>query len=104
MIFRQTSEPSGLLISAVFDEIILPKTMGATLQIVELGVIVACGSLKLCEPGGDRPCCSGGGVTSAVALELKSSISIDEPGTVGSGVEKIGTHNTDLRYNTPLPR
>ena len=71
LVFRQTFESGGLLINAVFDEVVLPKTIGVTLHKVELGVVVACGSLKLCERGGDRPCCSGGGVTSAVALELE---------------------------------
>ena len=67
----------NLLIGTVFNEVILSKTVDVALHEVELGVIVACSSLKLCERGGDRSCRSGGGITSAVALKLKNGISID---------------------------
>jgi len=82
LIFRRISEPSGLLISTVFDEVVLSKTVSVTLHKVELRVIVACGGLKLCKRGNDRPCCSGGGITGAVALELGRRLSTNEGVTV----------------------
>jgi len=85
LVFRRTVESSGLLVSAVFNEIVLPKAVGITLHKVELGIVVVCGSLKLCEGGGDGLCCSGGGIPSAVALELKSRMNIEEAGAVRSG-------------------
>lgn len=70
LIFHQISRPSGLLVSTVSNEVVLSKTVGVVLQKVKLGIVVACGSLKLCERGGDRPCRTRGGITGAVALEL----------------------------------
>jgi len=99
LIFRQVSEPSDLLVSTVFNEVILSKTVCVTLHEVEVSVIVACGSLKFCVHGGYPPCCSGGGVTSAVALKLGGRVSIDGGGAVRNGVEKVAAHGIDLRHN-----
>ena len=101
LVFRRMAEPSGLLISAVFNEIVLPKTVGVTLHKIELGIVVACSSLKLCERGGDRPRCSGGGIPSAVALELKSRMSIDKAGPLGAAWRKWGL--TILTCDTAHP-